>query len=180
MSQRRSPVCDPVRACAVIWFVSGYSATSGDRSVEAIRYRTGSSVSFERPCAPSGPVGSGLLRPPRAAECRHSFEALDVLAAQPAAPRSHGGSEMEPNCPALARRRSLPGHHRAAIASNGSRLRASPLPVPILRSRCFVAHATEATTRSRVLSEARDSPGPGCGNVTRQLSASALSQAVAA
>lgn len=36
ISLRRSPVCDPVRAWAVIRFVSEYSATSGERSVDAI------------------------------------------------------------------------------------------------------------------------------------------------
>ena len=30
ISQSCSPVCDPVRACAVIWPRSGYSTTSGD------------------------------------------------------------------------------------------------------------------------------------------------------
>src|SRR6266542_4329944 len=35
MSQRRSPVCEPVRAWAVIFLRSGYSATSGETRIPA-------------------------------------------------------------------------------------------------------------------------------------------------
>src|SRR5438105_13567049 len=44
ISHRRSPVSELVRACAVIWFRSGYSHTSGELSVETIRMRTGVAV----------------------------------------------------------------------------------------------------------------------------------------
>jgi hypothetical protein len=46
-----------LRACVVICLRSGYSATSGETRMEAISTRTGSSVSFASPCAPSGPRG---------------------------------------------------------------------------------------------------------------------------
>src|SRR5262249_54549995 len=57
INHRRSPVSEPVRACAVTCRRSGYSQISGDESVDAIRMRTGTSVSFLRPWAPSRPSG---------------------------------------------------------------------------------------------------------------------------